>query len=382
MPRKEWISDTQTSGLVVLDDAVWVASKNQVVRIDPKAMEIVANIPRHGHGPPPRLITRSDVAAIAAAHGAVWVPEFSDNKVLRIDPSTSQVTATVSIENPVQVLTGDDEVWVVQEWCPRVLQGCWPRYSLSQIDPETNRVVRTLPMGPAGWRLRKDLSEFSTPIAVGKGSVWAINLESNDILRISPQTGLVVATIRNEFVLFGMSGYVIQTIIIGRDAIWAHARNFSLLGLEGEHVLLRIDPRTNEVVATIRLQMYPFSSTDVAEAHARWTRETLLVADRNLLWVVTRLSSIAVDQTTNSVVATIPTAVNELQSSKLSGAGISHGLMWLAGKQFLIPFGKGGCDKLFEPACPGLIQAYELPTPESSQASGQEMGVPGAGGTR
>jgi YVTN family beta-propeller protein len=55
---------------------------------------------------------------------------------------------------------------------------------VSQIDPSTNRLLRTLPVGdgPIG-------------VAAGEGAVWVTNHREGTVTRIDPASGRVVATI-------------------------------------------------------------------------------------------------------------------------------------------------------------------------------------------
>ena len=107
---------------------------------------------------------------------------------------------------------GEGAVWVTN-----------PTKSLVQkIDPETNRVVATTPVGP-------------TPrfLAVGEGGVWTLNQADGSVTRLDPATGEVAATIPAD--VAGGGG----DITTGGGAVWARGSGY---------LLTRIDPKTNEVV--------------------------------------------------------------------------------------------------------------------------------------
>jgi hypothetical protein len=44
--RKEWEENALTSGLAILDDSVWVALANEIIRIDVDSMDVVARVTR------------------------------------------------------------------------------------------------------------------------------------------------------------------------------------------------------------------------------------------------------------------------------------------------------------------------------------------------
>ena len=333
-----------TAGLAVLDDAVWVALQNEIIRIDPKSMAIVARVPRHrGKSWPFNEIW---VDEIAAGHGSVWVPECADNKVLRIDASTNQVVATISIDKPVRVLVGDDGVWVVQAW-----QGPYrsPKISLSQVDPRSNQLIRTVST-PSSW------VAASVPLAVGHGTIWAVDGRGKEksVLRIAPETGVVAATIATT--------EPPAALTVTDDAAWVVGWNRDWLGTPKDGHLLRIDPRTNAVVATIALPI------PVDPVGTYGNPRTLVRAHGNLIWVLAGIPRVAIDQTTRSVVETAPSALRALY-----GAGFSRGAMWLAGQEFY------DCKQGGDERCRGRIQAYKLPGIVFGPGSEQNKGIGRAG---
>ena len=90
--------------------------------------------------------------AIAASPEAVWVTNYGDGTVSRIDPGTNQVTATISVGgNPVGVVAGFGSIWVANE-----LDG-----KVARIDPVTNQVAATV-----------QTREYAEGVAIGAGSVW------------------------------------------------------------------------------------------------------------------------------------------------------------------------------------------------------------------
>ena len=94
--------------------------------------------------------------------------------------------------------------------------------TVARVDPRTNLVVETIPVGKA--------PRF---IAAGGGAVWTLNQGDGSVSRIDPKTNKVVATI--EVGVPGGGG----EIAVGEGSVWVTAFEFPLS---------RIDPSTNTVV--------------------------------------------------------------------------------------------------------------------------------------
>jgi virginiamycin B lyase len=98
---------------------------------------------------------------------------------------------------------------------------------LSRINPTTQTVAATIPVGP--------MPHFLT---VGAGSVWTLNQGDGSVSRIDPGTNQVIATIKAE--IPGTGG----DIAFGEGFVWLTA-----LGNPVGRPLTKIDPTTNKVVA-------------------------------------------------------------------------------------------------------------------------------------
>ena len=148
--------------------AVWVVnSVGTVSRLDPNRGAVTATI-----------IVGEQPEAIAVAAGAVWVANYSDGTVTRIDPIDSRhaVTTTITVgEGPAAIAVGAGAVWVADELADNVVR----------IDPETNAVKTMIPVG-----------RRPTGVAVGSGAVWVANAGDGTVSRIDPLTNEVVKTIR------------------------------------------------------------------------------------------------------------------------------------------------------------------------------------------
>jgi virginiamycin B lyase len=148
------------SSVVVLgeDNAIWVVSTETsiVARVDPKTNLITDRV---SVGPNPRFTT--------VGGGAIWTLNQGDGTVSKVDVKSKKLITAIDIGGPGgggEIAYGEGFVWVTLFEIP-----------LTQIDPETNRVVKQW-MGPGGDAVR-----------VGHGSVWLSNIRQENVWRLSPK---------------------------------------------------------------------------------------------------------------------------------------------------------------------------------------------------
>ena len=181
--------------------------QGQVQRVDPVSGALMgAPIP----------VGRQPSVIIASPEG-VWVSNFADGNVTRIDPTLGQVAATIPVGGgPIGLAHGFGSIWVANEAEGKV----------SRIDVVTNQVIAIIPTQ----------NSSTEGVAVGAGSVWVSNFgiaEQPDgtVSRIDPVTNQVVAVIpvgtNPGFVAFG-GGY-----------LW--------VAMYGEPTVVQIDPNRNAV---------------------------------------------------------------------------------------------------------------------------------------
>jgi len=104
---------------------------------------------------------------VAVGDGDVWVTNFSDDTVSRIDVRTNQVVATIPVgRRPVGVTLGEEAVWIANR----------EDDTISRIDRRTNRVVATIPVGKGPGLVR-----------FGAGAVWVVNFGSGTVSRVDPR---------------------------------------------------------------------------------------------------------------------------------------------------------------------------------------------------
>jgi YVTN family beta-propeller protein len=153
------------SGLALDGDNVWVANSRAgtVARIDARTNQVVATIPVPCSQ---TCWTAPTPLAIAVSNGAVWVRNEGIGTLSRIDPTSNTVAATLDV-NTFNGRSGQDALAVAPS-------GIWlAGISLQEVDPGTNRVVKTL-------------DQAAITLAYGYGSLWVTDVLGH-ILRIDPQ---------------------------------------------------------------------------------------------------------------------------------------------------------------------------------------------------
>jgi len=190
-------------------DAPATPAANTIAGIDRESFEVV-EIAAVGMEP----------IAVVEGFDSVWVANFGDRTIQQIDPSTGESLRTIALSasaNPSDLVVGGEYVWVASS-----IDGV-----VARIDPRTGG-IREIEVGVGVGA-----------VAFGDGWVWATNGQTNEVLRIDPQTERV-----ERRTLEGDSQPV--GVAVGEGAVWV-----------AEHLagrVARIDPDTFEVVATVPLR--------------------------------------------------------------------------------------------------------------------------------
>lgn len=157
-------------GMAVGEGSVWVVNHDggTLARIDPETKQVIANIqlPKEPH-------------RVAVGEGAVWIGNWHDNSISRIDPRTNQV---VGEPIPIgyhagNIAAGYGNVWVTSDYrgmsaFPAPFPG---HVVLIRIDPETNEVVDTIPLGG-----------YPVDVEVTEDAVWVSIQNPDVVLKIRP----------------------------------------------------------------------------------------------------------------------------------------------------------------------------------------------------
>jgi len=150
--------------------AVWVVTDDGIDRIDPGSNKITATY---------ALPKTADGFGLAVAANALWVSDFDNSLVYRLDPATGKRIATITMPaGPGFVGVFGGSVWVSNHH-----DG-----SISRIDPATDKIVATISVGPGGYGGPID-------IAPTNGGVWVGSGSQSTIVRVDTRTDKVTATV-------------------------------------------------------------------------------------------------------------------------------------------------------------------------------------------
>jgi YVTN family beta-propeller protein len=162
------------ASVVQFAGAMWVANQNSdnVMRIDPATNKVTATVavgktPNH----------------MASGFGSVWVTS-SDGTVSRIDPTSNAVTTVSAVgQDPMGIVTTAAGVFVTDP----------DGHAVKRIDPVTNTVVQTLATGVRASHL----------IADGT-TLWATDLDTRSVVQIATgEDARIVRRIEKVFTLPG-----------------------------------------------------------------------------------------------------------------------------------------------------------------------------------
>ncbi len=167
--------------IAVTSDAVWVVGADLgVYRIDPRTNQRVGG-----------RVKGVDAVGIAAGGGGVWVIEFGDARIAKIDPRTNTITQRIPVasEGLSSIAVGARDLWAADPFGGLV----W------RIDPGL-KLPRRIPLDVGvSW------------VAVGAGAVWATNELAGLVYRIDPSTNEAHVVRRTD----GPA-----TVAVGEGAAW------------------------------------------------------------------------------------------------------------------------------------------------------------------
>jgi len=223
-------------------------------------------------------------AGLAAESSAVWVPSDLDGSISRVDPATNSVSAKIQPGDARScslclgaVAMQSGSVWVTSSSA---------RLALVGIDRRSNRVSSSapLPVFP------------SAVIADEDGSLWLASVLDSTVVRFNPASQQIVARMRVPRP---------SRLAAGDGAIWVIARPDEM----GEGLIVRIDPRTNMIAASVEVGLQP----------------TAIAYGEGGVWVIDEASQRLqrIDPNANAVVASVPTGFLP------SGVAAGEGSIWV-----------------------------------------------------
>ncbi|HEY7400345.1 MAG TPA: hypothetical protein VH989_05560 [Actinomycetota bacterium] len=154
--------------MVAAFGSIWVQSREDgsIWRIGPNG-DVVARLPETSTSKSPGRYG-SVSQGLAAGFGSVW--SLTDDALVRIDPASNTIAATLPIEFPYAIAVGEGAVWVV---C------CRSRVRLVTVNPSTMAA-----------EVLANLGTSASALGVGNGSVWwGRASEGGGMYRVDPKTG-------------------------------------------------------------------------------------------------------------------------------------------------------------------------------------------------
>jgi DNA-binding beta-propeller fold protein YncE len=223
-------------GMAVDDDAVWVtgvgADGARLVRIDPATNTVAATITLDGQAG----------GDVDVGEAAVWVSVASSpTRVARIDPTTNQVVATVVLEvDWVREVIAMGDVVLVRGLSQDQALGALDADTqiLTVIDPATNEVLVSNEVDAYG------------PFVAGAGVIWT--MAPDGLLRIDPRTAQPVGA---PIPVGARTSRVL--LAAGEEGLWFFGRDPAEPSASPTVDL--IDPATGVVVASVELPSFPLA---------------------------------------------------------------------------------------------------------------------------
>jgi hypothetical protein len=199
---------------VVTADAVWVSNgpKNTLHRIDVKTNQ-ATNIE----------VGMRPCSGLASAFGSVWVPLCGDRRtgegkgLARVDIKTNKVVATIPVgpaDSEGGLTVSKDAVWIVSD----------KKGVLTRIDPMTNKVAAEITV-PAG----------SVAAIFAEKAIWVTANETGKLVKVDAKTNQVLKEIE--------VGPKPRFVTAGGGSVWTVN--------QGDGTVTRVDAKTDAVVAKI-----------------------------------------------------------------------------------------------------------------------------------
>ena len=198
--------------VLVTEDAVWVASTKPfaVLRINPTTNKIIASMRIPGEA----------CSGLASGFGSIWAPICGKKPLLvRIDVAKNAINETLSMSPAGPeggISTSDDSVWLVTD----------KNGTLLRIDPSTNKVRQKISIAPGSYN----------PI-FSDGIVWITGVERDLLSAVDASSGKVVESIR--------VGSKPRFLTAGSGSIWTLN--------QGDGTVSRVDEKSRKLVATIQV---------------------------------------------------------------------------------------------------------------------------------
>jgi streptogramin lyase len=214
-------------------DIVWVAdaASHAVVRIDPATNKIVERIALdadHAVG----LARPIEPFGLVIDASSLWVSDFDQGIVVRVDRSSARVTNVVpGVDHPEGLAVGFGSIWVVEHRTG----------TIARIDPVSARVIARITLAGTGDQAVCGMC-IDTVVASGD-SIWVPLNFGQGVARIDPTTNMVSASIP--------LGGLTATVAWGNGAIWSATWDGTIPCTDAGASVARIDPVRNLISGAI-----------------------------------------------------------------------------------------------------------------------------------
>jgi len=219
---------------LVAGDAVWATNRGRVEKLERDHPRPVATVS-----------VREPCGAMAIGFGASWVANCKDGSLNRIDLEPRRVSAVIPTgladpDGELSIAVGAESVWLLTD----------ERGVLSRVDLQTNRVSEQIKVAP-----------YSYAAVFGFGSVWITNTGKGN-RPVDSFNGLTPARI----------GWRRQFRSVPRHAFLQREKGGVWILNQGDGSVSRIDPSSNEVIATILVGVEGPGGDIATGAGAVWVR--------------------------------------------------------------------------------------------------------------
>jgi hypothetical protein len=197
--------------------------------------------------------------AVVYGFDSVWVAEQADEgdgggSLLRMDPATGEIVARVAAESLPGwewggggLAVGQGSVWIagtVPNPEEATSETAGSDAALLRVDPATNEVVETIPVG----------GDFPADVAVTTDAIW-VNIFRGDqdaeLVRVDPISHEVAARIP-------LASSYVRDVIVAGGFVWVQENPVHGSTVGSSSSLEKVDPATNEVVATVEADTAKF----------------------------------------------------------------------------------------------------------------------------
>jgi YVTN family beta-propeller protein len=158
--------------------------------------------PKPNPGPAVRSAFRTGSGACGEVEGfgSMWISNYGDGTLSRVDPATNKVLATISVAGAGWTAASADAIWVTAG------------SGVTRIDPATDTVTGSVDL---------KTTALGDPAVIG-GMLWVPKIRENRIVVIDPATNAVAQTVKTgtgPFVVTEINGEAWVPSWQGRD-IW------------------------------------------------------------------------------------------------------------------------------------------------------------------